>query len=575
MKKYQLGFTTDQFFTPLTRSTVGENADIAWRDGRSNTFGKMGADLIADINDETAFIKEEDWNSTNQFYRDGIDWSPDLTVGGAAKLAEVYDLDREYEYYKSRSTTANSIMRGTLNFGTMMIADEVNLIPFVGQFAKIGQGLKATSMVAKSLKAVTGPSATYKGAFGKGVAQTLPFTAVEAFYLSPESEKIRRQQDIGFLSQLVGFGLGSAAGGAFGMLGHKVSKMLSGAKERTNFQPKEDFETPEAKQRIDIVNEEQSKLNIANSKIVEIDLKDRPDITNNDLENIVLSNKTAKQSFDEDGMVSMNTNSATTVLSTRNTLSITTKRKTLQSVLEKIKAENLQVDTIRISVKGTRQRAVFTRDEILAIDPVLEKFKIKKTKSNNKSQALEVEFEGDTYAIIKNEKTGDPVAYKKQADGTYGQALDPITSKKVFHGAVTKNPEIKQQIKQDLDGQNKAPETQPVDAEADVEVRNQHSAKTHEDVADDLTGEGYANITTTEQLSTLPVTVGVEKKHITAINNGQTTATRTIFVNGEKVEKTTDLSILKNEIDELEVNKKLLEDVEGKLDDLMVCNATN
>jgi hypothetical protein len=71
------------------------------------------------------------------------------------------------------------------------------------------------------------------------------------------------------------------------------------------------------------------------------------------------------------------------------------------------------------------------------------------------------------------------------------------------------------------------------------------------------------------------VTVGVQTKYVNAINNGQSTSTRSVFVDGQKVEKTTDLSILKNEIDNLNDSRKLLEDVESKLDDLMVCNATN
>lgn len=577
MKKYQLGYTTDEFFTPLSKATSGENASIAYRDGRSNTFGKMGVDLFEDLNDSTAYIEEQDWTPKNRYWREGLEWTPDLTVGGAAKLAEVYDLDRQYEYIKNRSGTFDNVMRGTLNIGTMMILDEVNLIPFVGQFAKIGQGIKATTTVGKAVQALTvgTKSKTAGGAFVSGAIQTTPYTAIEAFYLTPQSEQIRRQQDISFMNQLFGFTLGTAAGGAFGAAGYGFRKWLQNTKNDPKINNPLDEQTPEALARKEIVDTEVSKLDIAESNLVDVEVQSRPDVDEFDLENISLDNKTKKTSFTEDGLLSKDATAPTVINSVRGVLSITTKKKLLQQVLESIRPENLKSDTIKIKVRGTNQRYIFTKQQVLEITPVLERFGLKKTKINKKRTMLEVKFEGDTYAITNNEKTGQPIAYKKGADGKYTTPEDEITSKKIFHGAVTKDPNIKSQIKQDIDGQNKI-QSEATDAvEETVDVGGKHKNKTYDEVTDELTGEGYANITTPQQLDTLPETLGVKKEWVKAVNDGQTSIKRTVFVDGKKVEKITDLTELKTQIDEIAQNKQLLEEVESKLDDLMICNATN
>jgi hypothetical protein len=573
LRKYDLSFTTDRAFTPMSKSELGENAAIAIRDGRANTFGGMGADLLDSINDETAFINEEDWNPSNRFWRDTIDWTPDLTIGGAAKMAEVYDLDKEYDYISKRSGWFTGAMRGTLNIATMMVADEVNLIPIVGQFAKIGQGLKTGSRIYKT---VFGPSKTLGGAFTKGLAQTTPFTAAEAFLLYPQSEKLRRQQDIEFGSQLLSFALGTAAGGAFSTAGYKFSKMLTDAKNRKRLATDDQMNTPEAKQRQTIINKEEAKLNIKDAKLVEVDVEVRPDVGDTDLQKIVINNKTKNQNFDADGVNTKQANGVTRITATRNTVSITTKRSELQKVLESIDADNLQVDTVSIKIRGTKQRGTFSKNEILAVDPVLQSLGVAKKTLNKKQTMLEVKFGGETYALRSNDKTGEVIAYKRDANGNYSTPEDAQTSLKIFHGATTKNNDVKKQIKDNIEGNDKVTQTEATEIVEDtVDARNEHKSKTHEEVADDMTSEGYKNIETPEQLSTLPVTVGVQTKYVNAINNGQSTSTRSVFVDGQKVEKTTDLSILKNEIDNLNDSRKLLEDVESKLDDLMVCNATN
>lgn len=571
-RKVKLGWLPNQNYTPLTKSTFSENQAMAYKAGRAETFGQMGLDLLNEKLDESRFIAEEEWNPTYRYWREGLDWTPDMTEAGAKILAEVYDNDRNYDYVKERSTGITDLARRVTFGTTMMVLDEVNLIPFVGQFAKIGQGLKAGSMAAKIL----GPSKTWYGAVGKGAAQTTPFTVTESFLLYPDVERLRRQEDVSLARQFLNFSLGTAAGGALSGVGYGLRKALDNRKAKRELLNAEEIQTTVVKERTKTAEIEIKKTTDANkrtnAKIIEVDNLQRSDLSNDDLQNVKINNQVKKQSFNSDGTVTTDATARTYVTSTKTKVSISTTRSDLQRVLESIK-DNVEVPAVEIKIRGSKMRGTFSKQDINNVDPVLEKLGVKRKDTTTKTKLLERNIDGETYGFTFNDKTGETIAYKKNVDGSY-TAQSSENSARLLHLSQTKDPAIKTEIKKFINGENTVPPTKDVDVEQ-FDTRSAYKSQTPEEVADAQTGEAYRSIETVEQLDTLPEVLRIQKDYMTAVRNNQTKTKTTVYENGDPKEIDTDVSIIKTEYDKLKQQQELLKETEGKLDDFMVCNFTS
>ena len=81
------------------------------------------------------------------------------------------------------------------------------------------------------------------------------------------------------------------------------------------------------------------------------------------------------------------------------------------------------------------------------------------------------------------------------------------------------------------------------------------------------------NITTVEQLNSLPETIGVRKREAKAGDNGQTKVkVREYQPDGTVIEREKDISLITSEMSELKKTTTALEKAKAKLDEFALCN---
>ena len=142
---------------------------------------------------------------------------------------------------------------------------------------------------------------------------------------------------------------------------------------------------------------------------------------------------------------------------------------------------------------------------------------------------------------------------------------------------MVKDPALKKDIlattKQTETTPNKTDESEGVERQTDYDVRNEHKNKTHEEVADDLTSEGYRNIKTVEALDTLPETVGIRKREAKAGDNGSTTVKVSEYdEQGNAITRDKDITLITNTMKDLKQNQSALEKAKAKLEQFTLCN---
>jgi hypothetical protein len=319
------------------------------------------------------------------------------------------------------------------------------------------------------------------------------------------------------------------------------------------------------------------KVNKINATTETVNNINRVDVDGDDFGNVAINSNTGRQRFDSNGLktndpdapISINTNAKTGVVT------VTVTRDTLEFVINTLR-KVLEEPFVNIKLKGKRAKR-FTKAQLEDVDGILKSFNTKKRIQDTTETLTIVNIEGEKVGFILNRKTGEPVAYKQDKTGQWIPE-NAVNSKKLLHAVMADDPVVKKEIlettKVRTDSETtKTDDSEPVDRQPTYDVRNEHKTKTHEQVADDLTGDGYKNITTVEQLNSLPETVGVRKREAKAGDNGQTKVkVKEYDENGNVITRDKDISLITKEMSEFKKTTTALDKAKAKLEQFALCN---
>lgn len=568
---------------------IFENVGAAVKSGLNERFVALGIDAYNNYQAEKSelTIPEEEWSSSNIYWRDGIDWTPNLTIEKAKIMSEIYDSDQQYKDLQDRTGMLGDAIRGTTWFTTMMVADEINLIPIVGQLAKGAQLIKAGTKLAKfgNKVDVVGKGLTklglqggYKEAIARGTVYTAGFSTAEQFLLSPGAEKFRRNREVELKDQLTNVLLASATGGALGGAAYGVGKLFR-KKDKGLGLTADDVDTGTVNKVANDIEINNAKFNRPNSTTETVDDLARPDVDAEDFGQFTIDKNTGRQRFDERGLKTNDPNSAFTINTNSKTgaITISVNRGSLEFVVSKL-ANLVDSPFVNIKIKGKKAKT-FTKSQLQDTDAVMKAFNVKRqpNKLNTTETLLISNIDGEQVGFSMNRKTGEAIAYKKDAETGKWVPETPVNSKKLLHAAMVDDPVLKREIvattKATETTPNKVDQSEAVDRQPDYDVRNEHKNKTHEQVADDLTSEGYRNINTVEALGSLPETVGIRKREAKAGDNGSTTVKVSEYdEQGNAITRDKDITLIKNTMDELKQNQSALSKAKAKLEQFTLCN---
>jgi hypothetical protein len=590
VQRYEIGWAPQSKQSlPKPPAGIFENIGAAVKSGRSEAIVNLGIDAYNNYQAESSenTIPEEEWTSGNIYWREGIDWTPDLTVEKAKIMSQVYDSDQQYKDLQDRTGMLGDAIRGTTWFSTMMIADEINLIPVVGQIVKGANIIKAGTKLAKlgSSVDVVGKGLTkvgiqggYKEAIARGGIYTAGFSTAEQFLLSPGAEKFRRNREVELKDQITNVLLATATGGALGGGAYGVGKLFR-KKDKGLGLTTDDVDTGTINKVVDDIQTNNTKFDNIRTTTENVDNLSRPDVDAEDFGNFQIDRNTGKQRFDERGLKTDDPNSAIAINTNAKTgsVTITVSRNSLEFVISKL-ASLLNTPSVNIKLKGKRVKT-FTKAELQDTDAVMKAFNVKRQPNKlNTVEALTITtIDGEQVGFSMNRKTGEAIAYKKDAETGRWVPETSVNSKKLLHAAMVDDPVLRKEIlattKQTETTPTKVDRSEPTDRQADYDVRNEHKNKTHEQVADDLTSEGYRNIKTVEQLETLPETIGIRKREATAGENGSNKVTvKEYDEQGNVVTRDKDITLITKRINELKQNTSALQKAKSKLEQFTLCN---
>jgi hypothetical protein len=592
VQRYTIGWVPQSKQSlPKPEAGIFENMGAAVKSGLNERFVALGIDAYNNYQAEKSelTIPEEEWTSSNIYWREGIDWTPNMTVDKAKIMSEIYDSDQQYRDLQDRTGFIGDALRGTTWFTTMMVADEINLIPFVGQIAKGAQLFKAGTKLAKfgNKVDVVGKGLTklgiqggYKEAIARGSVYTAGFSTAEQFLLSPGAEKYRRNREVELTDQLTNIALATATGGALGGFGYGIGRMFNKGKDPNDIgMTTDDIDTGTINKVANDIETNNAKFDGVNVRTETVDNINRPDVDGEDFGNFRIDQNTGRQRFDEDGLKTTDPNSAIAINTNATTgvVTITVKRSSLEFVVSKLAS---LIDTPFVNIKLVGKRAkTFSKAQLEDTDAVMKAFNVKRQPNKlQTSTSLDiVNIDGEDIGFNINRKTGDAIAYRKDAETGVWYPETSVNSKKLLHAAMVKDPALKKDIlattKQTETTPNKTDESEGVERQTDYDVRNEHKNKTHEQVADDLTSEGYRNIKTVEALDTLPETVGIRKREAKAGDNGSTTVKVSEYdEQGNAITRDKDITLITNTMKDLKQNQSALQKAKAKLEQFTLCN---
>ena len=590
VQRYTIGWVPQSKQSlPKPEAGIFENMGAAVKSGLNERFVALGIDAYNNYQAEKSelTIPEEEWTSGNIYWREGIDWTPNLTVEKAKIMSQIYDSDQQYKDLQDRTGMLGDALRGTTWFSTMMIADEINLIPFVGQIAKGAQLFKAGTKLAKfgNKVDVVGKGLTklgiqggYKEAIARGSVYTAGFSTVEQFALTPGAEKFRRNREVELKDQLTNVLLATATGGAIGGAGYGIGKLFK-KKDKGLGLGADDVDTGTVNKVVNDIQTNNQKFDNINTTTETVNNLNRPDVDAEDFGQFTIDKNTGRQRFDENGLKTNDPNSAITINTNAKTgaITISVNRGSLEFVVSKL-ANLIDSPFVNIKLKGKRAKT-FSKAQLQDTDAVMKAFNVKRqpNKLNQSSSLTIVDIDGEQVGFSINRKTGDAIAYKKDAETGVWVPETSVNSKKLLHAAMVNDPVLKKEIlattKATETTPTKTDQSEPVDRQSEYDVRNEHKNKTHEQVADDLTSEGYRNIKTVEALDSLPETVGIRKREAKAGDNGSTTVKVSEYdEQGNAITRDKDISLIKNTMDELKQNQSALSKAKAKLEQFTLCN---
>lgn len=590
VQRYTIGWVPQSKQSlPKPQAGIFENMGAAVKSGLNERFVALGIDAYNNYQAEKSelTIPEEEWTSSNIYWREGIDWTPNMTVDKAKIMSEIYDSDQQYKDLQDRTGFLGDAIRGTTWFSTMMVADEINLIPFVGQIAKGAQLFKAGTKLAKfgNKVDVVGKGLTklgiqggYKEAIARGSVYTAGFSTAEQFALSPGAEKYRRNREVELKDQLTNVLLATATGGAIGGAGYGIGKLFR-KKDKGLGLTADDVDTGTVNKVVNDIQTNNQKFDNINTTTETVNNLNRPDVDAEDFGNFRIDQNSGRQRFDENGLKTDDPNSAIAINTNAKTgvVTISVSRESLEFVVSKL-ASLIDTPFVNIKLKGKRAKT-FSKAQLEDTDAVMKAFNVKRqpNKLKQTSGLTLVDIDGEQVGFNINRKTGEAIAYKKDAETGVWIPESSVNSKKLLHAAMVKDPVLKKEILATTKAKETTPtktdQSEPVDRQTDYDVRNEHKNKTHEEVADDLTSEGYRNIKTVEALDTLPETVGIRKREAKAGDNGSTTVKVSEYdEQGNAITRDKDITLITNTMKDLKQNQSALEKAKAKLEQFTLCN---
>lgn len=590
VQRYTIGWVPQSKQSlPKPEAGIFENMGAAVKSGLNERFVALGIDAYNNYQAEKSelTIPEEEWTSSNIYWRDGIDWTPNLTVEKAKIMSQIYDSDQQYKDLQDRTGFLGDALRGTTWFSTMMVADEINLIPFFGQIAKGMQLFKAGTKLAKfgNKVDVVGKGLTklgiqggYKEAIARGSVYTAGFSTAEQFLLSPGAEKFRRNREVELKDQLTNVLLATATGGAIGGAGYGIGKLFR-KKDKGLGLTADDVDTGTVNKVVNDMQTNNQKFDSINTTTETVNNLNRPDVDAEDFGQFTIDKNTGRQRFDENGLKTDDPNSAITINTNARTgaITISVNRGSLEFVVSKL-ASLIDSPFVNIKLKGKRAKT-FSKAQLEDTDAIMKAFNVKRqpNKLKQTSGLTIVDIDGEQVGFNINRKTGEAIAYKKDAETGVWFPETSVNSKKLLHAAMVKDPVLKKEILATTKAKETTPtktdQSEPVDRQTDYDVRNEHKNKTHEEVADDLTSEGYRNIKTVEALDTLPETVGIRKREAKAGDNGSTTVKVSEYdEQGNAITRDKDITLITNTMKDLKQNQSALEKAKAKLEQFTLCN---
>ena len=591
VQRYTIGWVPQSKQSlPKPKAGIFENMGAAVKSGLNERFVALGIDAYNNYQAEKSelTIPEEEWTSSNIYWREGIDWTPNLTVEKAKIMSQIYDSDQQYKDLQDRTGFLGDAIRGTTWFSTMMVADEINLIPFVGQIAKGAQLFKAGTKLAKfgNKVDVVGKGLTklgiqrggFKEAIARGSVYTAGFSTAEQFALSPGAEKFRRNREVELKDQLTNVLLATATGGAIGGAGFGIGKLFK-KKDKGLGLTADDVDTGTVNKVVNDMQTNNQKFDSINTTTETVNNLNRPDVDAEDFGQFTIDKNTGRQRFDENGLKTDDPNSAITINTNARTgaITISVNRGSLEFVVSKL-ANLIDSPFVNIKLKGKRAKT-FSKAQLEDTDAIMKAFNVKRqpNKLKQTSGLTIVDIDGEQVGFNINRKTGEAIAYKKDAETGVWFPETSVNSKKLLHAAMVKDPVLKKEIlattKTKETTPTKTDQSEPVDRQTDYDVRNEHKNKTHEEVADDLTSEGYRNIKTVEALDTLPETVGIRKREAKAGDNGSTTVKVSEYdEQGNAITRDKDITLITNTMKDLKQNQSALEKAKAKLEQFTLCN---
>ena len=162
-------------------------------------------------------MPEQDWKAS-PWYREGMDYRPDMTPTRARIMAENFDRRRYRENLIARGDEAYSAPLRALGMGAVLVGslpDPINFIPF-------GGGVKAARAAGSTGKAVLAGARA-------GAVEGAAATAVSDALVLPDLAS--RGEDVGYRDALLDTAFGAVLGGALGGLGGGASAWMRSRRE--------------------------------------------------------------------------------------------------------------------------------------------------------------------------------------------------------------------------------------------------------------------------------------------------------------------------------------------------------
>lgn len=166
-------------------------------------------------------MPEKDWKESS-YYREGMQYRPDMTETRARIMADNYDERRHRDAIVAAGDQAYSLPMRALGFGAMMLGtlpDPVNFIPFTS-------GLNATKIGAQA-----GIAAAAKAGAKAGVISGAAGNALVDAIALPDLKA--RGEDVGFADLLLDTAFGAVLGGVLGGIGGALGGYV-GAKRQAH-----------------------------------------------------------------------------------------------------------------------------------------------------------------------------------------------------------------------------------------------------------------------------------------------------------------------------------------------------